>query len=121
MQVSASRSYLQKWNYGFATKFINSNYGLYRSSGIAMDAGILFRDSAKLFSASVVAKNMGFQIKKYAAGSTEDLPFDVVAGVSKRLEHAPFGFSITAHHLHQFDIRYNDTAFNNDNIFDRQI
>ncbi len=33
-----------------------------------------------------------------------------------RLAHAPFSFSITAHHLHQFDIRYNDTSFNNDNI-----
>jgi hypothetical protein len=24
-------------------------------------------------------------------------------------------FSFTAHHLHQFDIRYNDTVFNNEN------
>ena len=117
MQVSASRSYLQKWSYGLALKFINSNYGLYRSSGIAADAGVLFHDSLKLFSASVLARNMGFQLKKYVTGTGEDLPFDLIAGISKRLEHAPFGFSITAHHLHQFDIRYNDTAFNNDNIF----
>ena len=26
-----------------------------------------------------------------------------------------FCFSITAHHLHQFDISYNDTVFNNEN------
>ena len=118
MQVSASRSYLQKWNYGAALKFINSNYGEYRSNGIAADVGVLFHDSATLFSASVVAKNMGFQLKQYTEGSGEDLPFDLVAGISKRLQHAPFGFSITAHHLHQFDIRYNDTAFNNDNGFE---
>jgi hypothetical protein len=117
MQVSASRSYLQKWNYGFAFKFINSNYGQYGSNGIAADAGVLFRDTVNLFSASVVAKNMGLQLKKYNDGSAEDLPFDLVAGISKRLAHAPFGFSITAHHLHQFDIRYNDTIFNNDNAF----
>ena len=117
MQVSASRSYLQKWNYGMTLKFINSNYGVYRSSAIAADVGVLFHDSAHLFSASVVAKNMGFQLKKYDQGSVEDLPFDLVAGVSKRLANAPFGFSITADHLHQFDIRYNDTTFNNDNNF----
>jgi hypothetical protein len=116
MQVSASRSYLQKWNYGVAMKFINSNYGQYRSNGIAADAGILFHDSVHLFSASVLAKNMGFQLKRYEGASAEDLPFDLAAGISKRLEHAPFGFSITAHHLHQFDIRYNDTTFNNDNV-----
>jgi len=116
MQVSASRSYLEKWNYGAALKFISSNYGQYTSNGIAVDAGVLFHDSAKLFSASVVAKNMGVQLKKYA-GTAEDLPFDLIAGITKRLSKAPFGFSITAHHLHQFDIRYNDTTFNNENVF----
>ena len=117
MQVSASRSYLKKWNYGAALKFINSNYGVYRSNGIGMDVGILYNDSASLFSASVLAKNMGFQLKKYYEGDAEDLPFDLIAGISKRLAHAPFGFSITLDHLHQFDIRYNDTTFNNDNGF----
>ena len=117
MQVSASRSYLQKWNYGFALKFMNSNYGQYRSNGVAADASVLFHDSVKLFSASILAKNMGFQLKKYEDGNADDLPFDVIAGVSKRLAHAPFGFSITAHHLQQFDIRYNDTTFNHDNDF----
>jgi hypothetical protein len=37
MQVSASRKYMEKWNYGATLKFINSNYGLYRSNGIAVD------------------------------------------------------------------------------------
>jgi hypothetical protein len=60
---------------------------------------------------------MGFQIRKYDDGTGDDLPFDLVAGISKRLAKAPFGFSITADHLHQFDIRYNDTTFNNDNDF----
>ncbi len=117
MQISASRNYLQKWNYGAAMKFINSNYGLYRSNGIAIDVGVLYHDTVNLFSASVLARNMGFQLKKYDEGSVEDLPFDLIAGISKRLAHAPFGFSITADHLHQFDIRYNDTTFNNDNNF----
>ena len=117
MQLSASRSYLEKWNYGATLKFINSNYGQYRSNGIAADMGVLFHDTIHLFSASVVAKNMGFQLKKYNNGNAEDLPFDLVAGITKRLAKAPFGFSFTAQHLHQFDIRYNDTAFNNDNVF----
>jgi hypothetical protein len=117
MQISASRHYLQKWNYGFTLKFINSNYGLYRSNGIATDIGVLYNDTARLFSASVLAKNMGFQLKKYDGATAEDLPFDLEIGLTKRLAHAPFGFSITAHHIHQFDISYNDTLFNNDNDF----
>ena len=115
MQISASRRYLEKWNYGFTLKFINSNYGLYRSCGIAADASVLYNDSVHLFSASVLARNMGFQLKKYDETTADDLPFDLQVGITKRLLHAPFGFSITAHHVHQFDIRYNDTLFNNNN------
>ena len=117
MQVSASRSYLQKWNYGASVKFISSNYGIYRSNGIAMDMGILYTDTANLFSASLVAKNIGYQLKKYAGTEAEELPFDLQVGLTKKLKNAPMSFSFTAHRLHQFDIRYNDTVFNNENNF----
>lgn len=118
MQVSASRNYMEKWNYGATLKFISSNYGQYRSNGVAMDVGILYQDSAKLFSASLAAKNLGFQLRKYNGSSADDLPFDLQIGLTKRLEHAPFSFSLTARRVHQFDIRFNDTAFNNENGFE---
>jgi hypothetical protein len=117
MHISASHTYLQKWNGGATIKLISSNYGQYRSSGIAMDVGVLYNDSSKLFSASVLVKNMGFQLKKYQGSMADDLPFDLQVGITKKLENAPFSFSFTAHHLHQFDIRYNDTTFNHDNGF----
>ncbi len=115
MQVSASRSYLDKWNYGATLKFISSNYGSYRSNGVALDAGVFYQDTTKLFSASMLAKNMGFQLKKYNGTEADDLPFDLQVGFTKRLRSAPFSFSVTAQRLHQFDIRYNDTIFNNEN------
>lgn len=115
MQVSASRSYLQRWHYGASLKFISSNYGQYRSNGIAMDLGVQYRDSAKGFSASVLAKNMGFQLKAYQGTDPDDLPFDLQIGISKRMEKAPFGISLTGQRVHRFNIRYDDTAFNNDN------
>ncbi len=118
MQVSASRSYREKWNYGATLKFIHSGYGAFRSSGLAVDMGVLYRDSSGLFSASVLVKNLGFQIKKYDGSTPDDLPFDLQAGLTKKLENAPFSFSITAQRLHQWDIVYNDTAFNNENGFD---
>jgi len=117
MQLSASRSYLEKWNYGATIKFINSNYGQYRSNGIAVDVGLLYQDTATLFSASFLAKNMGTQLKKYDGTDPDDLPFDMQIGVTRRLENSPFSFSFTAHHLHRFDIRYNDAGFNADNDF----
>jgi hypothetical protein len=117
MQVGASRSYLEKWNYGAAIKFISSNYGQYRSSGVAMDAGVVFRDSSRSLSAAILVKNLGFQIKTYYGTQKDDLPFDLQIGITKKLKHAPFGFSLTARKIHLGNIRYNDEAFNDENGF----
>lgn len=119
IQASASRRYMERWYYGAAVKFIHSNYGQYRSSGLAMDIGISYQDTGALFQASFVAKNMGAQLTSYSGTGKDDLPFDLQLGISKRLANAPFQFSLTAHHLHQFDIRYQDTAFNDENGFEQ--
>lgn len=115
LQLSASRKYLEKWQYGVSLKFIHSNYGIYRSSAIAMDAGVLYYDTLRKMQASLLLKNMGTQIKKYNGSTADDLPFDIQLGVTKRLANAPVQFSVTAHHLHRFDILYNDTVFNTQN------
>ena len=116
VQLSAARRYLEKWNYGASLKFINSNYQLYRSSAVALDVGVLYSDSSNQLFASVLVKNMGVQLKTYA-GESEDLPFDLQIGITKRLAKAPLGFSVTAQHLHQFNILYNDADFNANNDF----
>jgi hypothetical protein len=117
IQLSASRKYAEHWYYGLSVKFINSNYGLYRSNGIATDAGVIYYDSAHAWQAALVMKQMGFQLREYGDSRPDDLPFDLVLGITKRLKKAPIQFSLTAHHLHQFNIRYNDTLFNNENGF----
>ncbi|MEP7278694.1 MAG: type IX secretion system protein PorQ [Bacteroidota bacterium] len=119
LQLSASRKYAEKWYYGLSVKFIRSAYGIYRSSAIAIDAGVSYYDTARLFQVSLVMKNMGIQLKKYMNSRGDDLPFDIEAGFTKRLANAPIQFSVTAHHLHQFNILYNDTAFNNSNGFNQ--
>jgi len=113
-QVSAARQYGERWHYGVTAKFIHSSYGIYRSSGIAMDIGIAYADSIHLWQVSLVAKNMGAQLKQYMGSSSGDLPFDLQVGISKRLTHAPLQFSLTLNQLHQFDTRYNDTLFNSE-------
>ncbi|MGZ3838812.1 MAG: type IX secretion system protein PorQ [Flavisolibacter sp.] len=114
VQASASKKYLERWTYGWSLKLIHSLYQNYRSEALGLDVGILYADSSRLFSCSVLAKNMGFQLKTYA-GETEDLPFDLELGITQRLSKAPFGFSVTAQHAHRFDILYEDASFNNAN------
>lgn len=118
-QIAASRRYLNRWFYGATLKFISSNYGIYRSNAIAIDIGVSYFDTSRQLQVSFLIKNGGTQLKKYQGSTADGLPFDVQIGVTKRLANAPIQFSITAHHLHQFDIRYNDATFNNDNGFDQ--
>ena len=113
IELMFSKSYKEKWWVGLNTKFISSNYGAYRSSGIAFDAGLAYYDPEQQLQFSILAKNMGTQLKTYDGTSNkEELPFDLQAGITKRLMNAPLQFSVTAHHLHRFDVFYNDTLFN---------
>ncbi len=112
VQVSASRNYKEHFRYGVAMKYIQSAYGQYRSSGIALDVGLSYYDSLNGLQASVVVKNMGTQLSTYdGSGKKEELPFDLQMGITKRLQNAPFQFSFTVHHLQAFNTYYNDTSF----------
>ncbi|MEY3921805.1 MAG: hypothetical protein RL634_1566 [Bacteroidota bacterium] len=114
ISFAASRSYGERWFYGASLKFINSRYGAYTSMGIASDIGISYYDEESMIQAGFVAKNMGVQIKTYA-NQSEDLPFDLLLGVTKQLEKAPIRFSLTAQRLHQFDLLYKNDSFDLDN------
>ncbi len=112
LQVMASKQYHEKFWYGVTLKYINSNYGQYRSSGLAMDVGLSYYDSVNQLQVSVVVKNMGTQLRTYdGSNRKEELPFDLQAGITKRLAKAPFQFSLTAHNLQRLNIQYNDTVF----------
>lgn len=114
VQVSASRKYEDRWQYGFAVKFLQSQYGQYSSNAIALDAGATYYDSSHKLQVGLVFKNMGAQLKPFVTGSNEELPFDIQLGVSKRLSNAPIQFSVTAHRLNRFNLDYNDESGTDD-------
>ena len=87
-------------------KFFNSIYDVYSSNGIALDLAANFYKPSKLFSASIVLKNMGVVFSKY--NEKEKLPFEVQIGMSKKIKHAPFRFSLTLANLQQWDLTYED-------------
>ncbi len=116
LQLAASRRYMERWQYGLAAKFIYSNYTSgFTSAGIAFDAGINYTDTAHNFTIAINARNMGAQLMPYEGTARGDLPFNLVVGITKRINSSPFEFSVTAQKLHLPDITYNDTAFNNEN------
>ncbi len=102
----------RQWNYfsyGANVKLISSNFESYRSWGLATDFGVSYYHPEKELGLALVAKNIGTQFSAYTNnGEKESLPIDVQLGFTKRLKYLPLRLSITAHHLHQWDIRYDD-------------
>lgn len=113
VQVMASKQYKDRFWLGATLKYISSSYGQYKSNGIATDIGLTYYDTSNQLQISLVAKNIGTQIKTYSnSGLKEELPFDIQVGITKKLAKAPIQLSLTAHHLQQLIISYNDSSFN---------
>ncbi|MEQ1744250.1 MAG: type IX secretion system protein PorQ [Saprospiraceae bacterium] len=112
--LGGARQLGPKLSIGMNLRFAVSTLDVYQSTALAADAGILYADTARLFSVGAVLRNVGTQIANYD-GLREKLPTDLQVGVSKRLRYLPFRLTIIAHHLLQWDIRHDDPRLQNGN------
>jgi len=101
-----SRDIDSLFSVGANLKPVLSHLEKYTSFGFALDIGAAYHSRNNLFSAGLVIKNAGLQITTYTGETREKLPFEIQAGVSQRLAHAPFRFSLTLRHLERFDLTY---------------
>lgn len=115
---ASETAYQLAWGYplspsiqiGVRGKLVNSLLANYFSVGLAADAGICYHPESG-FTASLVAKNMGMQLKNYYTGANRlPLPFEIELAVSQRLAHAPFRVHLAWQHLEQFNLLYEDPA-----------
>ncbi|MGI8892525.1 MAG: type IX secretion system protein PorQ [Bacteroidia bacterium] len=95
---------------GTTLKTIYSHLESYTSLGLAADVGAVYHNPDIDFAASLVLKNMGYQLKSYREGNSEKLPFEVAFGVSKKLARAPFRFSLNVTNMQKWDLTYKDPA-----------
>jgi hypothetical protein len=107
-----SRVFDSLFTVGINFKPVLSHLENYTSFGVAFDIGASYHSRNNLFSAGLVIKNAGMQITTYVGEAREKLPFEIQAGVSQRLSHAPFRFSLTLRHLERFDLTYNYNSIN---------
>lgn len=91
---------------GVNLKPIYSYLERYSSIGVSFDFGAHYISQNKLFASGVALRNLGLMVKPYTSGVYENLPFEVVAGISKKLAHAPFRFIATFQHLERYDLYY---------------
>ncbi|MEM1320210.1 MAG: type IX secretion system protein PorQ [Bacteroidota bacterium] len=93
---------------GANLKVITSQLESYNSFGLAADLGIFYTDTTGRFTATFLIKNAGAQITAYEGSPRESIPFEIQVGISQRLRHLPFRFSIIYHNLQRWNIIYDD-------------
>lgn len=90
---------------GITAKFINSYIGNYSSMAVGVDLGLNWFEPDHQWSVSVVAKNLGGQIKAYEENYGK-MPMDVQVGVSKTFAALPVRLSATLVDLTHYDYRF---------------
>jgi len=115
--VGAARTFEDRLTLGVNLRAISSRFDSYGSFGVAADAGLVYRDTSSLLTFTVVFQNMGRQLSTYDGVNREPMPFEIQAGVSKRLRYLPFRFSIIYHNLQRWNILYDDPNAEQGTIF----
>ncbi len=115
--LGASRELYERMSVGVNLKFIGSQFESYNSLGISTDIAGVYHDTSKQVVMTLLFKNIGTQLSTYTLDNREDLPFEVQAGISKRLSYLPFRFSIIYRYLNRWNIRYDDPNTQESSIF----
>ena len=113
LNIIYARPLTKHLSIGGTFKPVYSVYERYSSFGVAMDAGLNYDNSEGLFSAGLVFRNIGRQLKGYYSEEGEQhiepLAFNVMLGATQKLRHAPLRFSFTFHNLQKWDLSYQST------------
>jgi hypothetical protein len=115
--LGAGRQLYERVSVGANVKFITSQLESYHSTGIAGDLAAIFHDTASLLNIALVIRNIGGQFSTFTGGNRESLPFEMQAGISKRLRYLPFRFSIIYRYLDRWNILYDDPNTQEETFF----
>ncbi|MBN2634873.1 MAG: type IX secretion system protein PorQ [Prolixibacteraceae bacterium] len=113
----------KRLKYGATLKPILSSFETYQSFGLAVDLGLSFASNDKHTNVALVAQNIGSQITTYYNnGERESIPFNLQAGISRKLMHAPIEFSINMHHINHWDLANTESEADEliDEIYNRE-
>lgn len=94
---------------GIDLKMLYSSYADYSAFALSTDIGINYYNDERDLSLSLVAANLGGQIKRFDQ-AYDRLPFDVRIGWSQSFGTFPVRFSITAWNLTKWSLPYVETG-----------
>jgi len=97
----------ERFSMGANLNLLFSHYESYSAIGATVDFSAMYHNRDNNLTATILARNIGYQFKAYTKNNKEPLPLEILAGVSYKLPHAPFRLSIMGHDLTDWDLSYN--------------
>ena len=110
--VTYSHDISQYFRGGVTLKYLYSKYETYTAGAIGVDLGVNYYNPEHEISLSLVAKNLGGQIKQFN-DRKDRLPWDIQIGASKTLTSAPLRFSLTLYGLSKWKSPYYEPSDRN--------
>jgi len=110
LNIGWGRKLTPRWAIGANFKMIYSGLASYHSFGLGVDVAGSYFSKDELFDASLLFRNIGYQVVAYQNGNHEPLPFEIQAGISKKFEHIPFRIIALVTHLEKWDVRYESSV-----------
>ena len=104
IQAGIGRQIDDRFSIGANVKYVWSELADYKSSALAVDVSGTYSNPEQFFAATLMMKNIGNTLKEYRDGVSQDLPFEIQAGLSKKLNKAPLRFSLIAENLQTWDL-----------------
>ena len=101
LMTTYSFDFSERFTGGVNGKIIYSNYEQVYSLALGVDLGLNYYNPETMVSASLVARNLGGQIKTFDE-IHEPLPFNLLLGISKEFKHTPVRLSMTLTDLHKW-------------------
>ena len=94
---------------GVNVKFISSKLEQYSSLGGALDIGVMYVYEDWDLNISAVGRNIGTQFTPYHE-SYEPLPFELLLGMSQRLENIPIRWHFTLENMQKWNVAFSNPA-----------
>jgi len=95
------------FHFGANIKVISSTLESYNSLGAGADIGGMYVDPDTGWNIGLSFRNIGTQLTSFNE-ERESMPFEVIAGISKKLENVPIRWHLTIDNLQKWDVSFSN-------------
>jgi hypothetical protein len=110
LNIGWGRQLNPNFSVGANGKLVYSSLDTYKSFGLAIDIAGTYMTKNELFTASLLARNIGSQLVPYISGQYEPLPFELQIALSQKFKHIPFRLHMNLTNLTHWDLSYTDPS-----------